>query len=184
MYESGQRMIVGLALLTIGGMMLVAMILYSIYPNNQAYQIENETNKMVAFKRLQNEQARIGYEIGECGSDKFADVLNQLKQEGIENYFFPIPTNGTRRYNEYVNLMYIHHFDKIICTDGEFYIARFAIRGADCDYTKYLKECGSDLLRKDTYNNMVYWLVNLGLGEERHWQPRNVIKNRSCECTI
>lgn len=184
MYESGQRTIAGLALLTIGGMMLVAMILYSIHPNDQVYIIENETSKMVAFKRVQNGQARIGYEIGECGSDQFAAIINRLRQEDTENYFFPIPANGTRRYNEYVNLLYIHYFDKIICSQGEFYVARFAIRGADCDYTKYLKECGSDLLRKDTYQNMVYWLVNLGLGEERHWKPRNVIESSSCECKI
>jgi len=64
MYESGQRTITGLALLTIGGMMLVAMILYSVHPNDQVYRIENETSKMVAFKRMQNNQARIGYEAG------------------------------------------------------------------------------------------------------------------------
>ena len=168
----------------VGGMIIVAAALYTIQPNTETYHPENEASKMIAFKRTESQQARIGYEVGECGIENFDQVLEQLKQEDLENYFFPIPSKGTRRYNEYVNLMYIKHFEKIVCADGEFYIARFDISRANCDYTQSLKECGSVLLRKDTYKNMVYWMVRNGLGEEYHWKPKREIKNKSCECQV
>ncbi|MDX1942937.1 MAG: hypothetical protein SFU99_20405 [Saprospiraceae bacterium] len=168
----------------VSGVIIVAATLYTIQPNTGIYHPDNEASKMIAFKRTEHEQARIGYEVGECGIENFDQILKQLKQEDLENYFFPIPKKGTRRYNEYINLMYIKQFDKIVCADGEFYVARFDIGRASCDYTQSLKECGSDLLRKDTYKNMVYWLVRNGLGEEHHWRPKREIKNKSCECPL
>lgn len=168
----------------VSGIVIVAATLYNIQPNIDTYSADNEASNMIAFKRAESQQARIGYEIGECGVENFDHILNQIKQDELEKYFFPIPTKGTRRYNEYVNLMYIKHFDKVICDDGEFYVAKFDIKRANCDYTKSLKECGSVLLRKDTYKNMVYWLVQNGLGEERHWLPKNTVKSKTCECSI
>ena len=137
-------------------------------------------DQLVAFERLQQENVRLGFERGDCSVAGYKEILDEINGSGRKPYFFPLPYKGKKEYNEYVNLLYIDHFEKVICQKGEFFRARLGLNQAECTYMKWWVQCGSDYLTKHTYTKMKTALEQLNPGID--YNPKRTINSDTCEC--
>ncbi len=172
------------------GIFAVALLLAITDPKNviskpkaEGGVISSSTyTQLLAIEAMRNDKARLGYANGSCETANLSAVLAAIKEEGKSDWFFGIPLNGTKRRGEYVNLVYVDHFEKIICSNGEYYRARLNVQGAQCRFVEGLIHCGTDLFTRHTYYKMVNALENLGVGDADYFKPRRTIRQRACEC--
>jgi hypothetical protein len=138
--------------------------------------------QLLAIEPLRNDKARLGYVNGSCETNDLSSVLQAIKQEGRWEWFFGIPLNGTKRKGEYINLVYVDHFERIICAEGVYYRARLNVQGNQCRFVEGLISCGTEFFTERTYRNMVNALEKLGVGNAEYFQPRRTLKQNACEC--
>ena len=139
--------------------------------------------QLLAIEPLHNDKARLGYVNGICETNDLGSVLRAIKQEGRWEWFFGIPMNGTKRKGEYINLIYVDHFEQIICAGGVYYRARLNVQGNQCRFVEGLISCGTEFFTERTYLNMVNALEKLGVGDADYFQPRRTLKQKACECS-
>jgi hypothetical protein len=168
--------------------MLLFFALFSLWdPQDQwdAPFIEARTTdtyeKLVAYEPQRHQKAVLAFENGECGRVDMRQLRRQLKDRS--DWFFGIPF-GRGVYTEYIHLVYVDHFEKVICNDKEFYRARLDVRqkGISCDYLTKLRQCGTDLMERRIYKKMVNRLEVLGIGDAGHYKPRRTIELDNCNC--
>lgn len=137
--------------------------------------------ELVAYEPHRNQMAVLAFENGECGRENIRQLKKKLNNR--QNWFFGIPF-GRGIYTEYIHLVYVDHFEKVICNGKEYYRARLDIRqsGVSCDYLTKLKQCGSDLMERRIYKKMVNRLEALGIGDAGHYKPRRTINLDNCNC--
>lgn len=138
--------------------------------------------QLLAIEPMQNDQARLGYVNGVCETNDLRAVLNAIKRDGKGDWFFGIPFNGTKRKGEYINLVYVDHFERILCSEGVFYRARLNVQGNQCRFVEGLIICGTEFFTERTYRNMVNALETLGVGDADYFKPRRTLRLEACEC--
>lgn len=172
----------------LGGGMLLFFALFSLLDPNDQWGIPvvdskplNAYESLVAYEPHRNQVAVLAFENGECGREDMRQLEKKLKERN--NWFFGIPF-GRGVYTEYIHLVYVDHFEKVICNDKEFFRARLAVSqsGPSCDYLTKLKHCGTDLMERRIYKKMVNRLEVLGIGDARHYKPKRTIKLDNCNC--
>lgn len=168
--------------------MLLFFALFSLFdPNDQwgaeqkAVLPEKAYERLVAYEPQTNQNAVLAFENGECGRENLRTL--QRKLDDRSNWFFGIPY-GRGVYTEYIHLVYVHHFEKVICNGKTYFRARLALRGRsdDCNYLVKLKECGTDLMERRIYLKMVNRLEALGIGDAGDYKPRRTIRLDNCNC--
>ncbi len=172
----------------LGGGMLLFFALFSwLDPNGQretpvleAHSLE-AYEKLVAYEPHRNQMAVLAFEDGECGRENMRQLNRKLNERN--DWFFGIPF-GRGVYTEYIHLVYVDHFEKVICNGKEFYRARLAVRqnGLSCDYLTKLRQCGTDLMERRIYKKMVNRLETLGIGDAGNYKPRRTIQLENCNC--
>lgn len=138
--------------------------------------------RLLAIEPMQNDRARLGYINGICETNDLNEVLRAIKRDGKWEWFFGIPFNGTKRKGEYINLVYVDHFERILCSEGVFYRARLHVEGNQCRFVEGLITCGTELFTERTYQNMVNALETLGVGDADYFKPRRTLRLEACEC--
>ena len=172
------------------GAIVVALILAILDPKG-IYKKQEDTAKvlssgtyaqLLAFEPMQHDKARLGYVNGTCETTLISKVFSGIEAEGRSDWFFGIPLNGTKRKAEYINLVYVDHFERILCAGGEYYRARLNVQGQQCRFVESLITCGTDFFTKRTYDKMVHELEKLGVGDADYFKPRRTIRQKACEC--
>ncbi len=170
--------------------MLIFFILFSWLDPREEWRTAGKAKfehsiyeQLIAYEPRTNQKALLAFENGECGKENLGTLKNKLWER--REWFFGIPY-GRGVYTEYIHLVYVHHFEKVICNDKEYYRARLAIRGGynDCDYLLKLKECGTDLMERRIYRKMVNQLERLGIGDARDYKPRKTVRLKNCNCSF
>ena len=172
------------------GAIVVAIILAIKDPKDilskeevSAQAVPQRYGQLLAIEPLQNDRARLGYVNGSCEINKnLSKLLGAIKQEGKWEWFFGIPMNGTKRKGEYINLVYVDHFERIICEKGVYYRARLNVNGRQCNFVEGLITCGTEFFTERTYRNMVNALEKLGVGDADYFKPKRTLKQEACEC--
>ncbi len=169
--------------------MLLFFILFSVFdPKGQFIKAENVSGsdlsiykQLVAYEPRTNQKAVLAFENGDCGIENTR--LLQRKLSSKKDWFFGIPY-GRGVYTEYIHLVYVHHFEKVICNNKEYFRARLAIPSNKnaCDYLTKLNQCGTDLMERRIYNKMVNRLEVLGIGDAGDYKPKRTIKLENCNC--
>lgn len=138
--------------------------------------------KLVAFEPQTNKKSILAYENGECGSENTAELKRKLVRKK-DSPFFGIPLSRGI-YGEYIHLVYVSFFEKVMCDSKVYYRARMDVNRSipSCHYLKKLKACGSDLMERRVYKNMVNRMESLGLGSAGDFKPRRTIKQKHCNC--
>lgn len=138
--------------------------------------------QLLAIEPMQNNRARLGYVNGVCETGDLNEVLRAIKRDGKGEWFFGIPFNGTKLKGEYINLVYVDHFERILCSEGVFYRARLNVQGNQCRFVEGLITCGTEFFTERTYRNMVNALEILGVGDAEYFRPRRTLRLEACEC--
>lgn len=174
------------------GALIVAAILVMLDPKGiyrgeetaVALDAPRDYTRLLAIEALHDNRARLGYVDGRCETSEkqLGEVLRAIQQEGKGEWFFGIPFNGTRRKGEYINLVYVDHFERIICNQGVYYRARLRVQGNQCRFVEGLIACGTEFFTERTYGKMVHALERLGVGDADYFQPRRTLRQETCEC--
>ena len=173
----------------IAGMIAVAFLLSILDPKGilggeelAAGAVSIDYQQLLAIEPMQNDRARLGYVNGVCETNDLSEVLRAIKRDGKEDWFFGIPFNGSKRKGEYINLVYVDHFERILCSEGVFYRARLNVQGNQCRFVEGLITCGTEFFTERTYRNMVNALEALGVGDAGYFRPRRTLRLEECEC--
>lgn len=136
---------------------------------------------LIAFEPQTNNRSVLAYENGECGFESTKNLKRKLGSK--DSYFFGIPL-GPGVYTEYIHLVYVKSFEKVLCNDQTYYRAILDIGATKnaCSYLKKLKSCGSDLMGRRIYRKMVNRLEVLGLGSAGDFKPKRTVKLENCNC--
>lgn len=168
--------------------MLLFFALFSIFdPNEQWLNQATEDfdlkvyDQLVAYEPRTNQKAILAFENGECGQENTKFLQRKLKEKG--DWFFGIPF-GRGVYTEYIHLVYVHHFERVICNNKEYFRARLALKPnrTACDYLVKLNQCGTDLMERRIYRKMVNRLEALGIGDAGQYKPKRTIRLENCNC--
>lgn len=148
---------------------------------SQTNEVEEMYDQLVAFEPRVSNKSVLAFENGSCGFEQTSKLRSALG--GNKGRFFGIP-QGRGVYTEYINLLYVKYFEKVICNDQTYYRARLDVnsRSQSCNYLKKLKGCGTDLMERRIYRKMVNRLEALGLGSVGDFKPRRTVKLDNCNC--
>jgi hypothetical protein len=171
------------------GAIAVAIVLAMLDPKQiltskelRVSAIAIDYQRLLAIEPMQNDRARLGYVNGVCETNDLREVLQAIKRDGKGEWFFGIPFNGTKLKGEYINLVYVDHFERILCSEGVFYRARLNVQGNQCCFVEGLINCGTEFFTARTYRNMVNALEALGVGDAEYFKPRRTLRLEACEC--
>ena len=181
-WQSNRIVILGLG-------MLLFFVLFNIWdPNDQWETVDAlpssalaEYEQLVAYEPHRNQIATLAFENGECGRENIRKLERILKEKN--SWFFGIPF-GRGVYTEYIHLVYVDYFEKVVCNGKEYFRARLAIKGQgiNCDYLTKLKQCGTDLMERRIYRKMVNRLEVLGIGDAGDYKPKRTVELENCNC--
>lgn len=144
-------------------------------------RVGNSYDRLVAFEPQTKNQSILAYENGHCGFEKTSKLKQVLG--GKDSRFFGIP-QGRGVYTEYIHLVYVKYFEKVICNGQTYYRAKLDLgaKANSCSYLRKLQACGTDLMERRIYNKMVNRLEILGLGSAGDFKPRRTVQLEHCNC--
>lgn len=135
-------------------------------------------NRLAYYEKLTRDRVRLVYDNGACEILPFKDLLYNIQEAKQCTGFVGIPRNG--EVTEFVNLLYIESFDKVLCKGKELYRANLAVTASSCAILRTIRDCGVGLFSVYVYRNLRKRLEELNPHVD--FRYRRLVEEFGCEC--
>lgn len=133
-------------------------------------------NRLTYFEKLTRDRVRLVFDNGACEIIAFEDLTYNIQEAEQCTSFKGIPRNG--EVTEFVNLLYIESFEKVLCEGKELYRAQLAVTPSSCAILRTIEDCGVGLFSVYVYRNLRKRLEELNPGVD--FKYRGLAEG--CEC--
>lgn len=135
-------------------------------------------DRLVYYERLTQDKVRLIYDNGACEIFNFENLLFNIQEYQDCGQFPGIPDQG--EVYEYVNLLYIESFDKVICDDQELYRIKLGVDHSSCSALRSLEDCGVGLFSFYVYRQLRKKLEELN--PHSSFKYRRTVELVGCDC--
>lgn len=132
-------------------------------------------DRLAYYEQLTRDRVRLIYDNGACQIFDTEDLMYNIQDKKRCGQFTGIPQNG--EVTEFVNLLYIESFEKIICKDKELYRLKLGVEVSSCASLRTIADCGVGSFGVYVYRRLRKTLEEMNPGTD--FKYRRTVE---CDC--